>query len=66
MKKANSCVYFADLQALKQLYEVAAEHWHRRAEQKRDTHRGRHDRETEIELKPKKERLVLHIKERLQ
>lgn len=39
MKKANSCVYFADLQALKQLYEVAAEHWHRRAELKRHAQR---------------------------
>lgn len=39
MKKVNSCVFFTDLQALKQLYEVAAEHWHRRAQQKRHTQR---------------------------
>lgn len=56
MSQSNICVYFTDLQALKQLYELAAEHWHRRAEGEKGTRRGRDDRETEIELEQAKVR----------
>lgn len=59
MSQANICVYFTDLQALKQMYELAAEHWHRRVGGgKKGTRRGRDDRETEIELERAKERLI--------
>lgn len=66
MSQANICVYFTDLQAWKQLYELA-EHWHRRAgkkKKKRQTDRegGREgemrEKETEIERERANERPI--------
>lgn len=67
-RQAGICVYFTDLQAWKQLYELA-ERWHRRAEkQERQTHTegGMRERQAETEIGRGRERkigqLVLDIK----
>lgn len=50
MSQANICVYFTDLQALKQLCELTAECWYRRAGWGGGRRRRWDDNETEIEL----------------
>lgn len=38
LSQANICVYFTDLQALKQMYEVTAECWRRGARKEKKAH----------------------------